>query len=439
MLVVASMIGSGVFTTTGFLVRDIRSLAAVLLVWIVSGLIALCGALAYAELAAALPHNGGEYRLLSRVYHPGIGFTAGWVSLIAGFSAPMAAAAVAFGEYFQNLFPLVAPKTAAFFLLALSAAIHAARVSWGAWVQNSVTIINVLLIVSFIVGSAWFADFSAVAAPLSEVVTSVTSPDFAIGLIYVSFAYSGWNAAIYVAGEMRDASKRLSRVLVGGTALTAILYTGLNLAFVAGAPAAELSGAVDVGSIAARHLFGPWAAQGASVLVSLGLLTTVSALSMTGPRVYEAMGRDYPRLAILSRRGLHSRQPQSKERGPVSAILLQLGAASVMVLTASYDTLLAYMGVILSAFSGMTVLGVLVLRKKEPHLSRPYLMWGYPWTVFLSLGLSMWMLGHALWQRPWASLAGIVTTLLGGIIYLWARPSLPPSQNRSSSPRMDPS
>lgn len=415
-LVVASMIGSGVFTTTGFLVRDIGSFWAVLLVWVVAGAIALCGALAYAELAAALPDNGGEYQLLSRIYHPAVGFTAGWVSLIAGFSAPMAAAAVAFGQYVEHLLPGMSPRVLALLVLAFSGVMHGARVGWGAGIQNAATVLNIFLILAFVVAVLMFADGPPV-PPAENVVQSLMSPDFAVGLVYVSFAYSGWNAAVYVVGELREPERNLPRALIAGTLLVVFLYTGLNGAFLMAAPMKELSGVVDVGYVAARHGLGEWAARGMSLLVSIGLFTTVSALFMTGPRVYEKMGRDYPRLRLLAGRGF------GEQRGPVAAIVLQLVVAVGMVLTASYDALLTYMGMMLSAFAGLTVIGVIVLRKREPELKRPYRMAGYPWTALLALLLSAWMLAHTLWQRPLPSLLGLATTLLGVVIYFWARGS----------------
>lgn len=417
LLVMASMIGTGVFTTTGFLVRDLGSLPAVLVAWVVGGVVALCGALAYGELVAALPNNGGEYWLLGRIYHPALGFLAGWVSLVVGFSAPMAASAVAFGEYLHNVFPGVPPRLAATLLVGGLGLLHAVRLSWGSRVQNAATVLDALLIVGFIAGGLALSEPSALWRPNQPALgAAVASPAFAVGLIYVSFSYSGWNAAAYVAGELRSPGRTLPRALLIGIGLTAMLYVGLNLVFLVAAPPAALSGEIDVGYVAAVHLFGPSVAVAASALVAVGLFTTVSALMMTGPRVYEAMGRDYPRLRLLSGRG------SNDERGPVAAIVLQTVLALIMLLSASFDALLTYMGFTLSLFAALTIAGVFVLRGREPELYRPYRTWGHPLTTALALALNAWMLVHALWQRPVSTLAGLATLGAGFLLYLWARP-----------------
>jgi basic amino acid/polyamine antiporter, APA family len=420
MLVMASMIGTGVFTTTGYLVRDLGSLTAVLLAWVVGGIVALCGALAYGELVAALPNNGGEYWLLTRIYHPALGFVAGWVSLVVGFSAPMAASAVAFGEYLHNVFPGLEPRVAAALLVLGLGVLHAVRLTWGSRVQNAATVLDALLIASFIAGGIALAEPRAIWRPDQPALgTALTSPAFAIGLIYVSFSYSGWNAAVYVAGELKSPERTLPKALLIGTGLTALLYVGLNFVFLVSAPPEALSGVIDVGHVAAAHLFGPSAALATSALVAVGLFTTVSALMMTGPRVYEAMGRDYPRLRLLSGRG------SGGDRGPVAAIVLQTVLALIMLLSASFDALLTYMGFTLSLFAALTIAGVFVLRVREPGLPRPYRTWGHPVTTILALALDGWMLVHALSQRPGSTLAGLATLGTGVLLYFWMRSESP--------------
>lgn len=409
-IVVASMIGTGVFTTTGFLVRDLGSNAAVLSAWAIGGIIASCGALAYAELVAALPENGGEYQLLGRIYHPAVGFVSGWVSLVVGFSAPIAASALAFGEYLGRVLPGVPPTGAALGLVAGAALLHALHVTLGSGVLSASTLLDVLLIVAFVAAGLWAGDFGVFTlGDRQGTADALASPAFGVGLIYVSFAYSGWNGAAYVAGEIRRPGRNLPLALVSGTLLVSALYLGLNLVFLIGAPASVLSGQVEVGHLVARELFGESAARAVSAVVALGLFTTVLSLVMTGPRVYERMGEDHPRLARLAGR--------SGARGPTRAIVLQTALAVVMVTSASFDALLTYMGFTLSLFSALTIAGVFVLRRREPDLQRPYRAWGHPLTTLLAIALMLWMLIHALLERPLTSGIGLATLAVGGILY----------------------
>lgn len=411
LLVVANMVGTGVFTTSGFLVRDLGSPLAVLAAWLVGGLLALCGALTYGELVAALPRSGGEYHFLSRVYHPAVGFVAGWLSLVVGFSAPIAAAALAFGRYFSAIVPAWPwPKVAALVLLALLSLLHAAHVRTGGGVQNVLASIKIGLILVLIAGGLLRGDPSRLTAATGPALEAVVSPAFAVGLIFVSFAYSGWNGAAYIAGEVRRPARSLPLALLAGTVVVVVLYLGLNFAFLAAAPASELAGVVEVGHVAAVRLFGDAAGRVLSGVIALGLTSSVSAMIMAGPRVYETMGEDHPRLALLGRR--------SGGRGPVAAILLQASVAGLMIVTATFESLLTYIGFTLSLCAGLTAFGVLVLRWREPDLARPYRTWGYPVTPLLFVALSMWMAGHTMVQRPAAALVGLATLAAGAVLYL---------------------
>jgi len=414
LLVVASMIGTGVFTTTGFLVADIRSPSAVLLAWLVGGIVALCGALAYGELAAALPRNGGEYQLLSRIYHPLVGFVAGWISFVVGFSAPIAASALAFGHYLAALAPGVDPVVSAAVLAVALSALHALHVTLGARVQNVLTLAKVALIVLFIVGGLAKVDVGLVFAGADAAFGEAAfSPAFAVGLIFVSFAYAGWNGAVYLGGEVRRPGRNLPLALVAGTGLVVVLYCLLNLVFLSSAPAQQLAGVLEIGHVAAAEIFGARAGSWLTAMIALALVSSVGALIMAGPRVYESVGRDYPALAVLSRR--------SRMGGPVVALALQTVAILVMIATASFGTLLTYIGFTLSVSSGLTVVGVMVLRRREPDLERPYRTLLYPLTPLLFTLLSLWMIVHALGQRPAAGLAGLATMAAGVVLFLLVR------------------
>jgi len=414
MLVVASMVGVGIFTTTGLLIRDLPSPGVVLAAWALGGGMALCAALAYAELVAALPCNGGEYQLLSRVYHPALGFLAGWTSLVVGFSAPVAAAAIAFGEYLGRCLPGTPPIPTAIILVLCLSALHASHVSFGRGTQNLFTLTKIFLIGALIAGGIWQGKPALLTkSVVDSQLDLILSPAFGVGLIYVAFAYSGWNAAAYVAGETQDPARNLPRALLYGTTIVTALYLGLNVVFLMAVPASQLAGVIEVGHVAAAGLFGEQAGRALSAIIAIGLVSTVGALIMTGARVYESMGVDYRRLRILA-----VRPPL---RGPVAAIVLQAGLAIVMILTASFDQLLLYIGVTLSVFTALTVGGVFVLRMREPNLPRPYRTWGHPFTTAAAIAFTLWMAIYAVVAQPTVLIASGITLALGVALYFFLR------------------
>ncbi len=417
LLVVATMIGTGVFTTSGFLLRDLGSKPAVLLAWLIGGLASGCGALAYAELVAALPHNGGEYQLLKRIYHPALGFVAGVVSLVVGFAAPIAASALAFGEYLNLALgmPLLPPTLSGIVLILAASIQHAVRLETGSRLQDLFTLLKILLLLLLILGGLWSGSPECLLGDGEpSLAQAVLSPAFAVGLIYISYAYSGWNAAAYVAGEVRNPGRWLPVALLTGTLVVTALYLGVNGVFLTAAPADQLAVANErFGHVAASHLFGETGGRLLSGLIALGLVSMVGALVMTGPRVYEAMGHDYPAIAMLARRRYGG--------GPVLAIALQSVLALVMLLTSTFESLVSYAGLILSLFAALTVAGVFVLRRREPDLQRPYRTWGHPLTPIAFILLMAWMILHAIQERPLVVLSGGATIGLTWLIYRLVR------------------
>ena len=253
MIVVASMVGTGVFTTTGILLETTPSAPAVLWGWLIGGIIAFFGALSYAELVAMQPKNGGEYQILSRVFHPAVGFVAGWISLIVGFSAPIASTAMAFGKYATAGFPAIHEFWAALIIIIALSAVHAIRVTLGSAIQNAFTILKLLLVGSFIVGGFCLGDFSRLTAETpAETWQTMLTPGFAIGLIFVTYAYTGWNGSAYIAGEVKNPSKSLPLAFALGTLIVTLIYLGLNTVFLISAPVDALSGTIEIGAIP-RH------------------------------------------------------------------------------------------------------------------------------------------------------------------------------------------
>jgi basic amino acid/polyamine antiporter, APA family len=415
LLIVANMIGVGVFTTTGYMIGALQSPPAVLIAWLVGGVAAFCGALAYAELGAAVPRNGGEYQLLSRIFHPMVGFVAGWVSLIVGFAAPLAAFAMKFGEYLTALgFPLP-PVASGLILIIVLAILHSLDVGTGSRTHNVFTLGKVALIAAFIAAGLAWGDLSRLTAAAEQSpLQAVLSPMFGVQLVYVSFAYSGWNTAAYLAGEFRRPAQEIPWAVLAGTTVVAVLYLGLNVVFLASAPAGELAGKDEVGHVAAISLFGNRAGNFMSFLIVVGLVSTASANTMAGPRVYEAMGFDYPILKILTTRRAGG--------GPVFAIALQTALAAAMLMTASFKTLVEYIGVTLSLVAATTVLGVIVLRLREPVLARPYRTWGYPVTPLVFLALEAWMVYYMVRKEPLTAAVSAGTIVVGLILYVIVRP-----------------
>ncbi|OWP61852.1 amino acid permease [Hymenobacter amundsenii] len=410
-IVVANMVGTGVFTSLGFQVMDIQSGFALLMLWIVGGIIALCGALSYGELAAALPRSGGEYHYLSKIYHPSLGFLSGWVSATVGFAAPTAAAALALEQYAGSVWPGLPPKLLAVSVVLLLTLVHGISSRAGSRLQVVVTALKVVVLVGFI----GLGLLVATPQPLAFVPQSpadwhqLLSPAFAVSLIFVSYAYSGWNAAVYVAGEIDQPQRNLPRILLLGTALVLLLYVALNFVFLYSTPISALKGQVEVGFVAATTLFGPAGGRLMGGLIAVLLVSTISSMVFAGPRIVQVMGEDLPALRFLAKR--------SAAGVPVRALLFQLVLTLVFVIESSFAQVVVYAGFILNLFTFLTVLGLFVLRVRQPELARPYRAWGYPFTPLLFLLLNGWTLWFIARDKPTETLYGLATLLAGLLVY----------------------
>jgi APA family basic amino acid/polyamine antiporter len=412
----------------------------VLGVWVAAGALALAGAAVYAELGAMMPRAGGEYVYLSRAFHPALGFLSGWLALLVGFSAPTAAGALAFGRYLHAVAPGVPVRGAAVALVVAVTALHAREVRRASVVQAALTSLVVAVIVAFVVAAVvggrleWARLAAAPAAALRGSSASSSTASWtassgqggagalAVALVYAAYSYFGWNAAAYVAGEIREPQRSLPRALVGGAALVTALYVALNAVFLAAAPAPALAGQVEVAHVAARALFGARGDLWVSSLIALALAGSVSALAMTGPRVLQAMADDGVFFRALGR---------TNARGaPTAAVALQGGLALLGVATAAFEPLLVYAGFTLSLSAAVTVAGAFVLRWREPEAPRPHRALAWPWSGLVFLALSAFMTVFAIHERPLESLAGLATLAAGAATWaLWRR-----KQNPDPSP-----
>jgi APA family basic amino acid/polyamine antiporter len=414
-VVVANMIGTGVFTSLGFQLVDIRSTAPLLLLWVVGGVAAFCGAITYAELGAAIPRSGGEYTFLSRVYHPGAGFVSGWISATVGFAAPTALAAITFGAYLSSVFPGLSEPALAVALVVILSAVHATTHRNSGVLQSGFTTLKVLLIVAFCGAALLVTPDPQPVSLLPEAGDAglVFSGAFAVALIYVSYAYTGWNAATYLTSELDDPSRQLPLILGGGTLLVLGLYVGLNWAFLRAAPMAAMEGEVEVGYIAATYIFGPLGADIMGVTLALLLVSTVSAMIVAGPRVLHVIGQDYRAFRWLS----HT----NPDGIPTRAILTQGALAIGFIVTASFESILVFSGFVLGLNSLLAVGGVFVLRAREPALHRPYRVWAYPLPPLVYLGLTLWTLSYLALDRPGeAGVAGLLIAA-GTVVWLLTR------------------
>jgi len=399
-IVIANMIGTGVFTTSGFLLKDLQSPWRVLAVWLVGGVMAALGATCYGALSRKIPESGGEYIFLSRTLHPAAGYVAGWISLLVGFSAPLAAAAFAFGEYAKPWLQGISPQMAGSVLLLIFAIIHSIDVRGGAWIQNFAVALKVAIIAGFVI----FAFGKINPPPQNTPPGDFPWALFGVSLIWVSFSYSGWNAAIYIAGEVKNPEKNLPLSLLLGTGIVTLAYILLNAVFVFSAPIEQLAGKLEIGRIAAASLGGEGWANAVSAIVALVLISSVSSMVMAGPRVYAQMANDGYLPSIF----------RQQSGPPRTAIAFQLIIALIMLWAETFDKLLTYIGFTLGLSTAATVLGLIKVKLKEKELKVP----GWPVVPIVFIAAVTAMTCFSILRRPQESLKGFITIGIGIIFYI---------------------
>ena len=414
-VIIANMIGTGVFTSLGYQLVDFKSGFVLLMLWVVGGVTALCGALTYAELGAALPRSGGEYNFLSRIFHPGVGFVSGWISASIGFAAPVALAALTFGNYLSAAVPSLPPTGLAVALICVVTLAHTGRRRRSSNFQSVFTATKITLITTFCVlcwikvGHVQPVHF----VPQPGDGQLLRSGAFAVALIYVNYAYTGWNSVTYLVSEIDDAQRNLPRILVSSTLIVMVLYTALNFTFLLVAPMNALEGKVEVGYIAAQHVFGSAGASAISFVLSLLLVSTVSAMTIAGPRVLQVIGEDYALFGRLARK--------NDDGIPALSIYVQSGVALIFVLVSSFQSILFFSGFVLSLNTMGTVIGAFVLRWRQPDLARPYLIWLYPLPPLIFLALTLWSLVYIAKSEPKEAILAAALIAAGAIVYAVAR------------------
>jgi len=414
-VIIANMIGTGVFTSIGFQLMDIQSTFLLVLLWTVGGIAALCGAATYAELGSALPRSGGEYNFLGRIYHPLAGFISGWISTVIGFAAPIAAVALAFSDYSTAIIfgsqPIWIKKIIACLLVLIITLIHVKNKNISGKFQIGFTSIKVFLIIGFCLCAFTITPEPQPISflPQKDDFKILTSTAFGISLIYVSYAYTGWNAAVYITSELERPQKELPKILLIGTATVMVLYLLLNIAFLYSSPIADLEGKTEIGYIAAVNIFGSNGAAIVGLMLSLLLISTVSAMIIAGPRALQAIGEDFNSLSFLSK--------VNKSDIPENAIYFQSIISLIYIFTSSFEKIIIFAGMILALNSFLAILGVFVLRRKEPDLIRPYKTFGYPFVPAFYLIITFIMIAMAAANSPLNALGSITIIIVGVIFY----------------------
>ena len=394
------MIGTGVFTSLGYQLVKIQSVFPLMMLWIVGGIVALCGTLVYSELGAALPRSGGEYHLLSRIIHPSIGFGAGIVSATVGFTAPAVLAAMALGSYLSAVIPGLDQTLIAAIVILGFHGLHMMSVTWGTKFQDGSTAIKIGLILIFIAfGLFMDAPQSISIWPKLGDGTVMLSAGFAVSLVWVSYAYTGWNSAVYVAGEIHDPKQNISRSMLMGTAFVMVLYVLLNYVFLYSAPTDAMVGQVEVGYISGIRIFGKMGAKIIGIGISILLLSTVSSYVYIGPRIMQIMGEDHAFIGFL--------KEKNSDEIPLNAFWVQLGISFLFILKSSFEQVLMYAGISLIITTTLTVISLFILRINEPDLDRPYKVWAYPLTPMIYLIINCWILFYSFRESTFEFMVGI--------------------------------
>ncbi|MBI4460754.1 MAG: amino acid permease [Acidobacteria bacterium] len=437
-VVVANVIGVGIFTTPGFLARDLESPFALLGIWMLGAILAVAGALCYSELGAVFPHAGGEYVYLRETFGPLWGYLSGWTSFFSGFTAPIAAACIGFSAYLSHFAPQLAPgnilfsvpvgswqwrlssgQVVALVALWLLSLTHISGVERGGRLQVALTVGKVAAISALVVFGLALGDgdWAHLHSGPQGLLPEGALQNSAVSLIFVLYCFSGWNAAAYLAGEMQRPHRNLPLALLAGTAVVTVLYLGLNLLFLYALPISEMSGVLEIGEKASLALFGPLAGHLVAAMMALSILASASAMILVGPRVYYAMATDglFPKKLA----GVHAHY-----QSPATSIVSQSLWASVLILSGTFEQLIVYSGFVLVFFSLLAVAAVIVLRWRHPELPRPFRVPFYPYTPLVFVAFSLWILFYTLQGRPTESLLGIATVLLGlPLYYYWRRTS----------------
>jgi len=431
MLIAGDMIGTGIFISTGVIAETLPSPGGILLVWIFGGLLALTGALSCAELSASLPYAGGDYNYIREAYGKLMGFLSGWSSFLVTFSGAIAFLAVTFNGFMSFFIPILGSE-AAFFssqflglsinitpgtlfsiaVVLLISALHCIGVRQGTLMQNFLSILKIGALLGIIGLGVLFGEGDVTHfRPLFDWEKITDFSVLAAAFIPVIFAYSGWNAVIYIAGEVKNPEHNLPRALLWANLIVIGLYLAINMVYIYAVPVTEMKGALRVSEVATTALFGYQTSAAITAVITVSILGALNVVTMLGPRIYYAMAKD----GVFFRR-LDYVHPSFGT--PTNAIILQALWACILIITGTFGTLFTYVSVIITLFSALTVGSVIVLRYKRPDLKRPYRLWGYPIAPVLFIAAHLWIVWGSVTEKPFESLIGLFIVCLGIPAYL---------------------
>lgn len=420
-IVIANMVGTGVFTSLGFQLVDLKNTATIIVLWGVGGIMALSGAFTYAELGTAINRSGGEYTFLSKTFNPLIGYLSGWISMTVGFAAPIALSAIAFTEYLPV--KVENPRLMGLILIWSITAVHSFNLNISAKFQNISTLFKVLLIV-LITGLGLILPGSAenTISFQPSFFNEITSTAFAVSLIYVSYSYAGWNAAAYITDEFKNPLKSLPTALIGGTLIVTILYTLLQFVFIKQAPYTALAGKINIGTIAVKYMLGDSYSSYFSTAISFLLISSISAMTWIGSRVTYCISEDY---------ALWKPFRNNKDGIPLKALWLQAAISSVLILTGAFDQILVYCGILLNISVLLTVIGAFRLRQpkffnrhnkaaieENNNEKTAYKSPLFPLFQIIFILISLWIIGFSLVDKPIESLVGAGNLFIGFLTYM---------------------
>ena len=405
-LVVANMIGTGVFTSLGFQLESTPNTWSILILWSIGGVVALAGAFSYAELGAYFRRSGGEYHYLSELYHPLLGYLSGWVSLTVGFAAPVALAAMAMGAYLQQMTG-VPPRATALVMVLIATAAHSFSIRQSSFFQNALTLFKLLLIAGFILAGLTAGAANPALDWSGAWTEELLLPAAAVSLVYVTYSYTGWNAAAYIVEEIETPERSLPKGLVYGTLVVTVLYVLLQYVFLRNASVEQMSGQLEIGQITARNLFGAYGGHIVSAAIAFFLLSSISAMTWVGPRVSLVMAEDHELWRFL--------RCKNKRDVPVRAVWFQSVLSLLMIGTGTFEQVLLYCGFILQFFSALSVAGTIILRRRGADL--PYRSAAYPVLPLIFLAVSLWILLFLLLEQPVESAIGAGILLAGLLSY----------------------
>jgi len=433
-LVVSNMIGTGIFATSGILAGDFGTPGLLISIWLVGGALAVVGAICYSELAVNFQRSGGEYVYLTEAWGPSWGFVNGWVSFFAGFSAPIAATALALSAYLGYFNPSVRSEVEpawqfgivalrfgpaqliACGVVAAFTVLNVFGIETAARAQNALTavklaVLGLLLVLGFAIGAGDWSNFSQTAIRTS---TLSLPEQFALSLVFVYWAFSGWNAAVYVAEEIREPEKTLPRSMIAGALFVIALYVALNCLFVYANPLETMKGELAVGAQAAESLFGSAGGAFFAIAMAFSLLATINAMCVVGPRVYYAMARDGAFFAAAAR--VHPRW-----KTPWVAIVAQGACCCALIVTGAFESLGYYIGFTLWLFSAFSAIALLRFRRRPGWRKLPATSFAFPLLPLVYTLTNVFIFIYFVSQRRWEALAGLGTILAGAGAYAWVR------------------